>query len=129
MQSSPFNTCTEYEVRSIKEDSTSLSNFSKDDIAHLFEQRTAENGQQTTQEASNYVYEQSQGQPWIVNSLFKRVTLQILDEESAETVNLEHVKQAREKMITARETHLDALGERLKDTRIRRFDGLFHSHP
>jgi hypothetical protein len=108
---SPFN---------IKEDSAVLSNFQKEDIANLFAQRTAENGQQITQEALDYVFEQSQGQPWIVNSLFKRATMRILDQESIETVELKHVEEAREQMIMARETHLDALGERLKDPRIRR---------
>jgi len=39
---SPFN---------IKEDSAVLSNFLKEDIIHLFAQRTAENGQQITPEA------------------------------------------------------------------------------
>jgi hypothetical protein len=108
---SPFN---------IKENSASLSNFQKDDVVHLFAQRTAENGQQITKEALDYVFEQSGGQPWIVNSLFKRATMYILDEESVETVELKHIMQAREDMIMARETHLDALGERLKDPRIHR---------
>ena len=31
--------------------------FQKDDIAHLFAQRTTENGQQITQEALDYVFE------------------------------------------------------------------------
>jgi len=108
---SPFN---------IKEDSAFLSNFQQADVVHLFAQRTAENGQQITQEALDYVYEQSNGQPWIVNNLFKRATLRILDAESTATVTLKHVKEAREQMIAGRETHLDALGERLKDPRIRR---------
>ena len=108
---SPFN---------IKEDSAVLSNFHKDDIVHLFAQRTAENGQQITPEALDYVYEQSKGQPWIVNSLFKRATMRILEQESVETVELKHLEEAREQMILARETHLDALGERLRDPRIRR---------
>ena len=107
---SPFN---------IKESSATLSNFSKNDVEKLFALRTAETGQQITQEALDYVYEQTQGQPWLVNSLFKRATIQILDEESAETVTLEHIEKAREKMYAARETHLDALAERLKEERIR----------
>jgi len=108
---SPFN---------IKADSAVLSNFSKNDIAHLFAQRTAENGQQIEPEALDYVYEQSKGQPWIVNSLLMRATMRILDRNSVETVTLHHVAEAREQMILTRETHLDALGERLKDPRIRR---------
>jgi hypothetical protein len=96
-----------------------LSNFSKDDVVKLFAQRTEETGQQITQEALDYVYEQSNGQPWIVNSLFMRATLRILDSESTETVTLEHVRQAREQMIEARETHLDSLGARLRESRVK----------
>ena len=46
--------------------------------------------------------------------------MRILDQNSTETVELKHVEQARQDMIIARETHLDALGERLRDPRIRR---------
>ena len=108
--SSPFN---------VKSDSASLTNFSENDIARLFALRTEENGQQITPEALKYVYEQSHGQPWIVNSLFNRATLRILDEQSTETVTVELVRQAREQMVLARETHLDALAYRLDDPRVR----------
>jgi hypothetical protein len=107
---SPFN---------IKADSAVLSNFSKEDVAHLFTQRSAENGQQITPEALDYVYEQSKGQPWIVNNLFKRATMRILEHESAETVTLAHIEEACEQMIMARETHLDALAYRLEEPGIR----------
>ncbi|MDR1380868.1 MAG: PD-(D/E)XK nuclease domain-containing protein [Tannerella sp.] len=108
---SPFN---------IKEDSSVLGNFTKKDVIKLFAQRTEETGQQITREALDYVYEQSKGQPWIVNSLFKRATLRILDNESNETVTLEHVMLARQQMIEARETHLDALGVRLRDPGVKK---------
>jgi hypothetical protein len=108
---SPFN---------IKEDSVALSNFQREDIAKLFAQRTEETSQEITGEALGYVYDQSRGQPWIVNSLFKRATMRILDENSRETVTLDHIMEAREQMIQARETHLDALEVRLRDPKIRR---------
>ena len=107
---SPFN---------IKADSAVLSNFQKDDIAKLFALRTAENGQQITQEALDYVYEQSNGQPWIVNNLFKRATIRLLDKDSTETVTLAHVEEARQQMVLSRETHLDALAYRLKEPGVR----------
>jgi len=107
---SPFN---------IKEDSAQLTNFSENDVTRLFTKRTEETGQLITPKALKYVFEQSGGQPWIVNSLFKRATLRILDEESTETVTIEHVREAREQMVVARETHLDALAYRLKDERVR----------
>ena len=107
---SPFN---------IKEDSAFISNFRKDDIARLFALRTDENGQKIEKEALDYVYEQSKGQPWIVNNLFKRATIRILDQNSTETVTLKHIQQARHDMIMARETHLDALAVRLQDAGTR----------
>lgn len=106
---SPFN---------IKADSVFMANFTKEDIGKLFWQRTEETGQKITEEALNYVYEQTAGQPWLVNSLFARATMRILDENSKETVTIEHIRTAREQMILARETHLDALAVRLKEGKI-----------
>ncbi|MCL2139220.1 MAG: PD-(D/E)XK nuclease domain-containing protein [Treponema sp.] len=108
---SPFN---------IKEDSTTIGNFSREDITHLFALRTEETGQDITEEALNYVWEQSRGQPWIVNSLFKRATMRVLNEDSFETVRLEHIMEAREQIILARETHLDSLAYRLDNPEIRK---------
>ncbi|GHT86409.1 hypothetical protein FACS1894137_11950 [Spirochaetia bacterium] len=107
---SPFN---------VKSDSVFLGNFQKDDVERLFAQRTAETRQQITQEALDYVYDQSRGQPWIVNSLFQRATMRVLAEDSCETVTMAHITEAREQMILARETHLDALATRLLDDRVR----------
>jgi len=108
---SPFN---------IKSDSAVLSNFSQTDTENLFAQRTEETGQAINKDALGYVYEQSMGQPWIVNSLFARATMRVLDEASTETVTLAHIKEARLQMTLARETHLDALAYRLRDARIKK---------
>jgi len=107
---SPFN---------IKADSAVLANFQKEDIVQLFAQRTTENGQLITQEALDYVYDRTKGQPWIVNNLFMRATMRILDKDSTETVTLAHVEEACQQMILARETHLDALAYRLKEPGVR----------
>jgi hypothetical protein len=108
---SPFN---------IKQDSAVIGNFSRDDIARLFAQRTAETGQQITPAALDCAWDQSRGQPWLVNSLFMRATMRVLDETSAETVTPAHILAAREQMILARETHLDALAWRMEDPRVLR---------
>jgi hypothetical protein len=97
-----------------------LGNFSKDNVVQLFAQRTEETGQQISPEALDYVWEQSRGQPWIVNNLFKRATMRILDQYDFQTVTLEHVQTARKQMVDARETHLDSLEYRLRDPGIRR---------
>jgi hypothetical protein len=46
--------------------------------------------------------------------------MRILDKDSAETVTIEHIIEAREQMILARETHLDALAYRLENPAIRK---------
>jgi len=108
---SPFN---------IKEDSAVLSNFTQIDIENLFAQRTEETGQTISRDALEYVFEQSGGQPWIVNSLFKRATMRILQDDDYSTVTLEHIKEAREQMILSRETHLDSLTVRIQEPAIRK---------
>jgi hypothetical protein len=108
---SPFN---------IKEDSAVIGNFSKENLAQLFAQRTVETGQQIMPEALDYAWEQSRGQPWIVNSLFKRATMRVLDRDDFATVTPDHLRAAREQMIMARETHLDSLSYRMDDPRVRR---------
>jgi hypothetical protein len=108
---SPFN---------IKEDSAKIGNFSPNDIERLFSQRTEETGQNITKEALDYIWEQSSGQPWIVNSLFKRATMRVLHEDNYSTVTLAHIREAREQMILARETHLDSLAVRIPEPAIRK---------
>jgi len=108
---SPFN---------IKEDSVVLSNFTQTDIEKLFAQRTEETGQAIDRDALDYVYEQSCGQPWIANSLFKRATMRVLHEDDYSNVTLAHIIEAREQMILARETHLDSLAVRIQEPAIRK---------
>ena len=108
---SPFN---------IKEDSIFIANFGIDEVAALFAQRTEETGQKISKEALDYVFNQSWGQPWIVNYLFKRTTMRVLARDNFETITIDHIFSAREQMIQARETHLDSLGVRLRDPKIRR---------
>ena len=107
---SPFN---------IKEDSATIGNLCRNNIASLFAQRTEETGQNITDEALDYAWEQSRGQPWIVNSLFKRATIRVFNEDSRETVTIKHVIEAREQMVLARETHLDALAYGMENPKIR----------
>jgi hypothetical protein len=108
---SPFN---------IKADSVMLSNFSQPDVENLFAQRTEETGQTINRDALEYVFEQSGGQPWIVNSLFMRAAMRVLQKDDYSTVTLEHIKEAREQMILARETHLDTLAVRIQEPAIRK---------
>jgi hypothetical protein len=99
----------------IKNDTIFLSKFCKDDISVLFTQRTEETGQQITDEALEYVWEQSQGQPWIVNSF----TMRVLKQDDYSTITRKHIEQAREQMIQTQETHFVNMEVCLRNTKIR----------
>jgi hypothetical protein len=108
---SPFN---------IKEDSVTLGNFTQLDIATLMDQHSVETGQIFSEQALERIYACSSGQPWLTNALAKECVLRIAPAETCETIQPEHVDQARERLIASRATHIDSLGERLKEERIRR---------
>ena len=107
---SPFN---------IKEQSTTLSNFTRQDIARLFAQRTQEMGQTLAEDALDLVFELTRGHPWLVNALFKKCTWELLPEESTTPITTELIYQAKEMLITERAVHIDSLSERLKDPRVK----------
>ena len=106
---SPFN---------IKEDSVTLGNFSRGDIAALTAQYTEEHGQRFEVAALDRIWSYTSGQPWLVNALCKECVLRVTPEGMA--VISAHVDDAKDRLILARATHIDSLGERLKDPRVRK---------
>ncbi|MCI5141190.1 MAG: ATP-binding protein [Candidatus Electrothrix sp. ATG1] len=107
---SPFN---------IKHDSATLTNFSQADIAALTSQHSQATGQKFATKALERIWAYSSGQPWLVNALCEQIVYRIIP-DTQEVVQPEHVDQARERLIASRATHIDSLGERLKEERIRR---------
>lgn len=108
--SSPFNV----KVRSLR-----VADFSSEEIAALYGQHTVEGGASFSPEAVEAASELTGGQPWLVNALACEVV------ESAplgppETITAETMRAAAERLIRARATHLDSLGARLDEPRVRR---------
>ena len=110
---SPFN---------IKAKSLRLGDFTGDEVAALLAQHTEETGQAFAPEAVEAVFEQTQGQPWLVNALAREICF----EEGGPGLDRDHmviaadVMVARETLIVRREAHIDQLADRLRDPRIRR---------
>jgi hypothetical protein len=107
--SSPFN---------IKADSITLRNFTRDEIAALYGQHTAETGQVFVPEAVDRAFALTQGQPWLVNALARQLT-QVLVRDRAEPIGAANVDEAAEILIRRQDTHLDSLIERLREPRVR----------
>ena len=97
----------------------SLDNFTLEDVAALYQQHTHESGQVFLPNAVAYVFELTQGQPWLVNALAKAAVEEILDDQPL-PVTIEHIAAAKELLIQRQDTHLDSLAERLREPRVRR---------
>ncbi|NCD34217.1 MAG: ATP-binding protein [Spartobacteria bacterium] len=108
---SPFN---------IKTKSLTLRGFTRDEIAELYAQHTDETGQVFPAEVTDWVFEQTQGQPWLVNAVAREMVMELSDNDPSRELTLAMAKQAVKNIILRRETHIDSLLERLKEPRVRK---------
>jgi len=111
--SSPFN---------VKAESLTLRHFTPAEVSELLGQHTAETGQPFTEEARAEVFGQSRGQPWLVNALASELTTRwnALVPDPRVMVTRAHVLEAREILIQRRDTHLDSLVDKLRESRVQR---------
>jgi DNA polymerase III delta prime subunit len=108
--SSPFNVS----VKSIR-----IGDFTWGQVAELYAQHTAETGQEFTPEAVRRAFDYTKGQPWLVNAIAREITRE-MRVKPPEPVTVEHVDEAKERLILARATHLDSLAARLAEARVRK---------
>ena len=109
---SPFN---------IRAKSLLLGDFTRAETQALLAQHTEETGQEFQSDAIDAVWEQTRGQPWLVNALAYEACFENragLDRSRSITVS--DIRDAREEIIQRRDTHIDQLGERLREDRVRR---------
>ncbi len=105
----------------IKAASLVLGNFSREDIRNLYAQHTAETGQQFAAAIYDKLWDDTAGQPWLVNALGQVLCFELsAGEERNRPLTLELYQQAREKLIRSRATHLDQLTDKLKEERVHR---------
>ena len=108
--SSPFN---------VKIESLKMMDFEPSQVEALYAQHTAETGQVFTKEALARAIELSAGQPWLVNSIAREIT-EKMDLPLDQPITVDHVDEAKERLILARATHLDSLVARLMEPRVKR---------
>jgi AAA+ ATPase superfamily predicted ATPase len=108
---SPFNISTE---------SLTLKNFTKEEIAELYEQHTADTGQQFEPEALELAWQQTQGQPWLVNAIARESVTKILESDDSQPVTSSIIEQAVQNIIFRRDTHIESLLARLREERLRK---------
>ena len=99
-----------------------LGDFTEAETECLMEQHTKETGQQFSPAVLDSLWEQTQGQPWLVNALCDLVCFG--DEEKRRNRSLaiekDDICAAREQLILERRPHLDKLAHKLEEDRVRR---------
>jgi hypothetical protein len=107
---SPFNIGTK---------AFNLRNFTAAEVAELYAQHTAETGQVFEQPAVDYAFEQTQGQPWLVNAVARECVEEIIKRDYTVPITQSLAEQAIRNIILTRGTHVDSVFERLKEDRVR----------
>ena len=109
---SPFNVAAE---------SLRLGDFTRKETRHLMVQHTLETGQRFTPAARKAVWEQTRGQPWLVNALCAGACFKSeAGRDRSRAIGVEDINTAREELILSRRTHLDQLAHKLEEERVRR---------
>lgn len=108
--SSPFN---------VKIESLRIGNLTEAEVRLLYGQHTAETGQPFTESALQGAVVMTGGQPWLVNALAREV-IETMGVRPPTPIERHHLDEARERLILARQTHLDSLVARLHEPRVRR---------
>ena len=105
----------------VKAESLRLGDFSQDEVQALLAQHTEETGQAFTEDASQRVWTQSQGQPWLVNALAAQACFRNPSgRDRGRPITADDIDEAQEQLIARRETHLDQLADKLQEDRVRR---------
>jgi hypothetical protein len=105
----------------IKAESLRLGNFSRQEVEALYRQHTEDTGQAFEAGALDKAWKLTAGQPWLVNALAYEACFRMEEgRDRSMPVTCEMISQAKENMISRRETHLDQLADKLREERVRR---------
>ena len=103
----------------IKATSLVMGNFTPDEVRNLYQQHTDTTGQMLAEAIFPALWEDTHGQPWLVNALGYEMTWE--DREARDrsmSITQEHYQAARERLIRSRQTHLDQLADKLREPRV-----------
>ena len=105
----------------IKTESLRMGNFSREEANSLWLQHTEETGQVFDETIFHELWEDTHGQPWLVNALGYEITWRLrINRDRSRKITLSDYKEAREELIQSRATHLDQLIDKLQEPRVHR---------
>ena len=105
----------------VKAKSLRLGDFSEQEVRALLAQHTTATGQAFTEEALRLILARTAGQPWLVNALCREACFDDkAGRDRSRPITEQAIRQAQERLILARVTHLDDLADTLREERVRR---------
>jgi len=103
----------------IKTESLRMGNFSQEETKALWLQHTEEAGQAFDEAIFPELWEDTFGQPWLVNALGYELTWKLrVNRDRSRKISLSDYREAREQLIQSRATHLDQLIDKLREPRV-----------
>lgn len=103
----------------IKAKSLVMGSFNRAEVEALYAQHTTATGQTFDADIFPELWEDTHGQPWLVNALGNELTWEDKTARDRSTpITLEHYRAARERLIYSRATHLSQLADKLKEARV-----------
>ncbi|MBH2006194.1 MAG: AAA-like domain-containing protein [Myxococcaceae bacterium] len=96
-----------------------LDTFHFEQVADLYAQHTRETGQVFEEDAVRYAFEQTGGQPWLINAMAYQACFDDIKDRT-QPITKAVFERAKEVLIARRDTHLDVLIDRLREPRIHR---------
>ncbi|WGZ94801.1 MAG: AAA-like domain-containing protein [Candidatus Thiothrix putei] len=103
----------------IKSESLRMGSFTLTEVQTLYAQHTQATGQVFDATIFPELWEDTRGQPWLVNALGHEMTWKYKPaRDRTQPITLEQYRAARERLIYSRATHLDQLADKLKEARV-----------
>jgi hypothetical protein len=103
----------------VKVESLALRDFTRDVVAELYQQHTDDTGQVFLPAAIDRACYWTQGQPWLVNAVARQMVETLVPDRN-QSLTVAHVDAAKEILLRCQDPHLNSLGERLREPRVRR---------
>ena len=103
----------------IKAKSLRMGDLSEGQVRSLLGQHADETGQVFSGNALSEVWEVTRGQPWLVNALAYEACFEDkAGRDRSRPITLDAIREARERLILRRDTHLDQLVDKLREPRV-----------
>ncbi len=104
----------------IRAESMRMGDFDRREMELVYQQHSQETGQIFTPTALDQLWWLTQGQPWLVNALGYECCFKMAaGRDRRQPITAEMVLEAKERLISRRETHLDQLADKLREERVR----------